>query len=397
MLTQAENDLLTLVGPGQPAGELLRRYWMPVGIVKELTDEQPTKFVRIMGEDLVLFKDKSGRVGLLADKCAHRNASLCYGRVEERGISCAYHGWLYDTGGNILETPPERNDAIMRSVKQKSYPIKQFLGLYWTYMGPLPAPEIPKYDVWVRKDGTRKIVIHPRLDCNWFQAMENSVDPAHLQILHQEVIGQGVKPKNTTRGFTDDVESFDFRLCDYGIIKHRVYINGKTDEHPLIFPNILRQGAATQLRVPIDDTHTNHWHIVFTPTPDGSEVDQADEDIPVEYVEPYKFPPDALHPEAKFRMDAVIGQDHMAWETQGPIADRTQEHLSYSDRGIHMLRKLMKEQIQRVKDGLDPMCVIRDPDHGMIDTNLYGEAQGVRTDRHPAGLYTAQEPAAAKA
>jgi 5,5'-dehydrodivanillate O-demethylase oxygenase subunit len=394
MLTQAENDLLTRVGPGQPAGELLRRYWHPVAIAAELTDEQPTKFVRLMCEDLVLFRDKSGNVGLLADHCAHRGASLCYGRVEERGISCAYHGWLYDTGGNILETPPERNDAIMRSVKQKAYPVQRYLGMYWAYLGPLPAPSIPKYDVWVRKDGRRKIVVHPRLDCNWFQAMENSVDPAHLQILHQDVIGRGVRPASTTRGFTDDVASFDFRLAPYGIIKHREYINGKTDEHPLIFPNILRQGAATQLRVPVDDTHTNHIHINFEPTEDGSLVEDEG-DPPVEYVEPYKNPPDARHPEARFRMDAVIGQDHMAWETQGPIADRTTEHLSYSDRGVHLLRNLTKEQIERVQQGLDPMGVMRDPDHDMIDTNLYGEAQGVKGDRHPTGLYTAQEPVGA--
>src|SRR5690348_15606395 len=293
MLSQAENDLLTRVGPGQPAGELLRRYWMPVGFATELTDEQPTKFVRLLGENLVLFRDKSGNVGLLADRCAHRGASLCYGRVEERGISCAYHGWLYDTGGNILETPPERNDAIMRTVKQVSYPVRRFLGMYWAYLGPLPAPEIPRYDVWVRKDGRRKIVVHPRLDCNWFQAMENSVDPAHLQILHQELIGRGVKPVNTTRGFTDDVASFEFRLAPYGIIKHREYINGKTDEHPLIFPNILRQGAATQLRVPEDDTHTQHIHIVFEPTPDGSLVEDEG-DPPVEYVKPHKHPADKL-------------------------------------------------------------------------------------------------------
>ena len=110
METRETNDFMTLVGPGQPAGDLLRRYWMPVAVAQELTDENPTKFVRLLGEDLVLFKDKSGRVGLLADHCSHRSASLVYGRVEERGIACAYHGWLYDCEGNILETPPERND-----------------------------------------------------------------------------------------------------------------------------------------------------------------------------------------------------------------------------------------------------------------------------------------------
>ena len=105
MLTQEENDLLTRVGPGTPAGELLRRYWHPIALARDVTPDNPTRFVRVLGEDLVLFRDKSGRIGLLADHCAHRSASLVYGRVEERGIACAYHGWLYDCDGNILETP----------------------------------------------------------------------------------------------------------------------------------------------------------------------------------------------------------------------------------------------------------------------------------------------------
>ncbi|HLY67622.1 MAG TPA: Rieske 2Fe-2S domain-containing protein, partial [Chloroflexota bacterium] len=390
---QAENDLLTRVGPGQPAGELLRRYWMPIAMVQELTDDAPTRFVRIMGEDLVLFRDKSGRVGLLADHCSHRGASLCYGRVEERGISCAYHGWLYDTAGNILETPPERNDAIMRSIKQKAYPVQKFIGMYWAYLGPQPAPVIPRYDVWVRKDGHRKINVHPRLECNWFQPMENSVDPAHLQILHQEFIGRGNRPVNTTRGFTDDVTSFEFKQTWFGIIKHREYVNGKADEHPLIFPNILRQGMATQIRVPIDDTHTNHIDVIFEATLDGSEPDDEPEDPPVEYLKPYRDPSDKLHPEAKYVMYSVRSQDHMAWETQGRIADRTEEHLSYSDRGVHMLRKMTLEQIERVQRGLDPMGIIRDPNHDMIDTNLAGEAQGFRGDYHPAGVAVETVPA----
>jgi 5,5'-dehydrodivanillate O-demethylase oxygenase subunit len=389
MLSKEENDFLTLVGPGQPAGEMLRRYWMPVGVAHELTPENPTKFVRLLGEDLVLFRDTTGRVGLLADHCAHRSASLCYGRVEARGISGPYHGWLYDTEGHVLETPPERNDAIMRSVKQPAYPVRRYIGLYWAYLGPAPVPEIPRYDVWERKEGRRKIEVLPQLDCNWFQAMENSVDPAHLQILHQEYIGQGVKPANTTRGFTDDVADFEFRVEWYGIIKHRTYINGKTDEHPLIFPNILRQGNATQIRVPVDDTHTAHIHVRFTPTEDGSEIEDEG-DPPVEYLEPYKDRDDAIHPVAKYNMRSVLAQDHMAWETQGAIADRTKEHLSYSDRGVSLLRKLTKEQIERVQQGLDPMGVVRDPSHPLIDTNLYGEAQGVKGERHPAGLYTAQ-------
>jgi 5,5'-dehydrodivanillate O-demethylase oxygenase subunit len=387
VLTREENDFLTRVGPGTPAGELLRRYWMPVAVAAELTREQPTKFVRLLGENLVLFRDTLGRVGLVGDRCSHRGASLCYGRVEERGISCAYHGWLFDTQGNILETPPERNEAIMKSVKHLAYPVQKFIGLYWAYLGPLPAPELPPYDTFVRRDGKRRIVVHPVLDCNWFQAMENSVDPAHLQILHQEYIGRGRKPVNTTRGFTDDVADNDFYITPYGIMKKRTYTNGQVDEHPLIFPNILRQGYSTQIRVPLDDTHTAHIHVMFEPSSNGtngSAVHGDDEDPDVEYLEPYKYPPNALHPEAKFTLKSVLAQDHMAWETQGPIADRTTEHLSYSDRGIALFRKLTKEQIERAQQGLDPMGVVRDPNHPMIDTNIE-ESTKVEVGR-PVGI-----------
>ena len=370
MLTQEENDFLTRVGPGTPGGEFLRRYWLPVGTHEDVSDEHPTKFVKILGEDLVLFRDKSGRVGLIADKCAHRSASLLYGRVEERGIACAYHGWLYDCEGNILETPPERNDAIMKSVKTKAYPVQKFVGLYWAYMGPAPAPVIPHYDVWVRKDGHRKIFLQPHLDCNWVQPMENSVDPAHLQVLHQEYAGGGGRvPPSTTRGFTDDIEMFEFYVNDVGIVKKRTYKNGMVDQHPLIFPNILRQGNATQIRVPMDDEHTRVFFVRFFPTEDGSEV--TDEgDPPVEQLGPYKDPADKLYPYTRFTVNQVQPQDHMAWETQGPIADRTKENLSFSDRGVALYRRLLRENIEKVQRGEEPFGIIHDQDHEMIGTNV---------------------------
>jgi 5,5'-dehydrodivanillate O-demethylase len=372
MLTREENEMLTMVGPGTPAGDLLRRYWMPVAVAKELNEENPTQFVRILGEDLVLFRDKKGRVGLLDDRCSHRGVSLCYGRVEERGIACAYHGWLYDVQGNCLETPPEPAESKFRlTVKHKAYPVQKFVGLYWAYLGPQPAPLIPPYDVWVRRDGTRKIFVQPQLDCNWFQAMENSVDPAHLQILHQETAHEGGRRKapSTTRGFTDDIAGFDFYETFYGIMKKRTYKNGMIDEHPLIFPNILRQGNGTQIRVPMDDTHTKIFIVRFFPSEDGRLIEEQD-DPPVEYVQSYKNPPDALHPFTKFRMDQVQAQDHMAWETQGPIADRTRERLTTSDRGIVMLREMMKREMERAQQGLDPTGIIRDASHPMIDTQV---------------------------
>ncbi len=372
MLTKEENDFLTRVGPGTPAGDLFRRYWLPFCVAQEVTPEKPTKFIRLLGEDLVLFLDKSGNAGLIQDHCAHRGASLLYGRVEERGISCAYHGWLYDTAGNCLETPAEPADSKFHlTVKMKAYPVQKWLGLYWTYMGPMPVPPITKFDVWARKDGTHRITVQPQLDCNWFQAMENSVDPAHLPVLHQETSNQGRTPPSVTRGFTDDIEKFEFDETPYGIMKRRSYKNGLIDEHPILFPNILRHQKNTQIRVPIDDTHTYVVFIGFDPTPDGSEVEQLDEDVRVRYAQSYKEPAGVLHPNTRFNMTAdVQAQDHMAWETQGPIADRSVERLATSDRGIVMLRQMLRREIEKVQMGLDPMNVRQDPAHGIVDTKL---------------------------
>ncbi|HEY1267503.1 MAG TPA: Rieske 2Fe-2S domain-containing protein [Candidatus Binatia bacterium] len=386
MLSREDNELLTRVGAGTPAGELLRRYWHPIAVAKELTAEKPTQFVRVLGEDLVLFRATSGRLGLLADRCAHRGASLSYGRVEERGLACAYHGWLYDFEGQCLECPAEpAGSNFHRTVKQAAYPVQEHLNLVWAYLGPLPAPVLTHYDTLFRRDGHRKIVVHPRLDCNWFQAMENSVDPAHLQILHQEFYGRGARePVNTTRGFTDDVARFEFNLTDHGIMKERTYTNGLTDEHPLLFPTILRQGPSTQIRTPVDDEHTLHIHVLFFPTEDGSEP--ADTfDPPVVYLEPYKEPPDKLHPEAHFILKHIIPQDHMAWETQGPVADRTRERLATSDRGVTMLRELTAREIAKVARGEDPIGVYRDAAHAIIDTNVDEGVRQLKTDARATG------------
>jgi 5,5'-dehydrodivanillate O-demethylase oxygenase subunit len=369
MLTKEENERFTRVGPGTPGGELLRRYWHPVAVAQELTDEQPTRFVRVLGEDLVLFRDKSGNVGLIQDHCAHRGASLMYGRVEERGISCAYHGWLYDTAGNCLETPAEPADSkFYLTVKIRAYPVQELAGLYWAYLGPLPAPVIPKYDVWSSPDGITKIDVYPRLDCNWLQAMENSMDPAHLQILHQD--SNGRRAENSTRGFTDNVQTFEFFEVPYGVIKKRTYKDGRVDEHPVIFPNILRVGNVAQIRVPMDDTHTQIYFVRFIPQMLAA-PDPGGEEVPaVRYVASFKTPVDQLHPFTHFRMDLTLGQDHMAWETQGPIADREHERLATTDRGIQFWRELLRREIDKVERGEEPLAVVRDPNHPMIGTHL---------------------------
>ena len=263
MLTAEQNELLTEVEAGTPAGELLRRYWHPIALAQELTPENPTRFVRALGEDLVLFLDTQGRVGLLADHCSHRGASLLYGRVEERGIACAYHGWLYDTRGNCLETPAEPADSkFYLTVRIRAYLVQRYAGIYWAYLGPERVPALPRYNVLARPDGRRKITVYPNLDCNWFAAAENAVDPWHLQLLHQDQPRSTVRPANTTRGYVADIESVDFYMTSFGIMKKRVYQGGQVEEHPMIFPTHLRTGSLW-LRTPIDRTHTYQIVVSF--------------------------------------------------------------------------------------------------------------------------------------
>jgi 5,5'-dehydrodivanillate O-demethylase len=369
MLTPEENEMLTRVGPGTPAGELLRRYWHPVAIAAELPEDNPVKFVRILCEDLVLFQTKNGAPGLLDDRCSHRGASLSYGRVEERGLACAYHGWLYDSRGNCLETPGEPVDSnFCRTVKHKAYQVQKLAGLYWAYLGPQPAPAIPKYDVWARTDGWHWLRALPQLDCNWLQAMENSVDTAHLHILHQELVTDGFKVESTTRGTIDNLTKFEVEEFDHGLLKRRIFKDGQVEEHPLLFPTVLRQANRTQIRVPIDDTHT--WIVYVHFVPDSAEPRPNKDDVPVSYRKPFKNPPGVRHPFAKFRLDEVDAQDFMAWETQGPILDRTRERLSGSDRGVVMYRDMLRREIKKVEEGLDPINFLRDPNHPIIDTKL---------------------------
>src|SRR5215469_6878877 len=190
-MRQSENEMLTRVGAGTPAGELLRRYWHPVVMAAELTEEKPIKPVRLLGERLVVFRlalapgETKPRYGLVAEQCRHRLASLAYGRVDCEGIRCPYHGWKYDLKGRCLETPPEPSDSkYYREIRQPAYPVQKLAGLLFAYMGPAPAPLLPRWDVLAREDGRRWGVVESVINCNWLQAMENSVDPAHLYWLH---------------------------------------------------------------------------------------------------------------------------------------------------------------------------------------------------------------------
>ena len=393
MLTAEQNEVLSRVGPGTPGGDLLRRYWQPVAMAPAVDKEHPTRALRILGEDLVLFRDTSGRVGLLADHCAHRGASLLYGRVEERGIACAYHGWLYDTAGNCLECPAEpAGSGFHRTVRQRAYPVERFFGLYWAYLGPPPAPPLPRYD-FTERAVMRYVGEVPHIDCNWVQVMENNLDPAHIPILHQDARGRDRESANTTRGFVDDLGSFDFREVDFGILRARVDPAGVVERDYVIFPNAMRDLHEFSIKVPIDDAHTKSFR-VFVDLDDPTTLHaEANPDArpgspePEYYVVPVgdaKSPPDAIYPTARYRMDELRFQDFMAMETQGPIAGRDQEHLAASDWGIVMYREMLFRELERVQRGLDPLGIVRDPER-VIETEIASTPRP-ESWRGPTGL-----------
>jgi len=367
MLTRAENELLTQVGPGTPGGELLRRYWQAVAIAPDISEESPTKFVRLLGEDLVLFRDKSGGVGLLADHCAHRGASLLYGRVEERGIACAYHGWLYDTSGNCLETPAEPADSKFHlTVRQRAYPVQEYAGLYWAYLGPPPVPVFPRIDL-VESSVITAVGEVPSIECNWLQVVENNLDQAHVFILHQDSSGRREPIANTTRGRIDLLESLEYREDPGGITRHQVLKNGYVEDDLLIFPQSQRLLNHVSIKVPIDDTHTRNFRVfvdVTGQTPPGQPIDCY-----LESTAEGKAPRNAVHPIARYRMDVLRYQDFMVLETQGPIAPRETERLATSDKGVVLLREMLLREIRNVQQGRDPLGVIRDPGKAVIDTH----------------------------
>ena len=367
MLTREENELLTRIGRGTPCGELLRRYWHPVAAAGELTEEKPIKAVKILGEELVVYRDKRGRHGLVGEHCPHRLASLAYGRVDDEGIRCPYHGWKFDSAGKCLEQPAEpANSTFKDRIKHVAYPVEVLGGLIFAYLGPEPQPLLPRWDVLVWENGRRWIVKESIIDCNWLQPMENSVDPAHLFWLHGDTAHLAPRVKQYA-------EEHEFIPFEFGIKKRRTSLPVGTaeaplvDEHPLLFPTTLRHVAPyedgkahrhnLQIRVPVDDTHTQVFRVNFVPS--NVEKSPAEVQVPFRYSQLKKGP-------REYDMRMVSAQDSMAWETQGVVTDRTQERLGVGDEGIILFRKMLKEQIEGVQNGLDPIGMVRDPQRNQI-------------------------------
>jgi 5,5'-dehydrodivanillate O-demethylase oxygenase subunit len=357
VLTAARNEMLTRVGPGTPMGELLRRYWFPVAGASEL-DKAPIKPVRLLGEDLVLYKDLSGRFGLVDRHCPHRRADLVHGWVEASGIRCSYHGWLMDEQGRCIEQPYEDvahpNPRAKERCATTAYPVRELAGLLWVYMGPLPAPELPVFEPFTWPNGFREIVLAD-IPCNFFQCQENSIDPVHFEWMHDNwshrLAGRNA---STTKHLKLKFEAFE-----HGFVYKRVR-EGQSESdrnwtigRVALWPIGFYLGSHFEWRVPVDDENTLSVAWFFVRVPKGREP-YVQETVPT-WVSPIK------DENGRWISSHVINQDIIAWVGQGRIADRTKENLRSSDVGITMMRQRFFEEMEAVADGRDPWAVIRNP------------------------------------
>jgi len=393
MLSAEQNDLITRTGPGTPAGRLMRQYWQPAALVDELKGNRPIKPVRLFGEDLVIFKDDKGRYGLVGRHCPHRGTDLAFGRLENGGLRCAFHGWLFDINGKCLETPAEPdNSNLCANIKQKAYPVVEKSGILFAYLGEGEPPAFPHFDCFVAPD-SHTFAFKGMIDCNWLQSLEVGIDPVHTSFLHRFF-----HDEDPTQGygkmFRDNTKDADMPMTqimrevtrprievdetDYGfrIVTLRQISDASTHVRVtnLVFPNAFmipmsREMTISQWHVPIDDTR-HYWYAIFTSF--GKAVDkdtmrnqrlelyQLPDYIPNRNKSnDYGFDPHEQESETYTGMGADINvHDQWACESMGAIQDRTQEHLGTSDKAIIAYRKLLRQSLDKSGKGERPILVV---------------------------------------
>jgi len=359
-LSEHPDEELTQVGPETPCGEYLRRFWHPVYLTNDLCDLPVA--LKILGEELVLFRDLSGTLGLVHKRCPHRQASLEYGKCEEHGIRCCYHGWHFDTDGKLLDAPgqPENlSDRLKLRIKLGAYPVVEYKGLIFSYMGPISEmPEFPVFDA-MEFEKMEMVPYKAPFRCNWLQVLDAILDPLHTSFLHSNI---GRVQFSEGFGEVGQMDFFEHDVRMLGVNTRRVGENVWFRVNELVLPNFTQAGSAfaadgTQRRlygrssftrwvVPVDNENTlalawanfgergdpPEWN-----TPEGPELIEQGEVFDRTYEERQRSPGDAE-----------------ATEGMGRITVHKNENLVSSDRGITLMRKRLREQIRAVQNGENP-------------------------------------------
>ena len=387
MLSREDNERLVRVGSGTPAGELFRRYWQPACLSSELPerDGAPVR-VRLLGEDLLAFRDTNGRIGLVEAFCPHRRAPLFFGRNEECGLRCAYHGWKFDVDGNCVDLPSEPETSPMKkTIKLTAYPTFEKAGVVWAYLGPKDKmPARPDYE-WMRAPATHCYISKTYEACNYLQALEGGLDTAHSSFLHNLRLGDNSQFRQRDRAPRLDVERTDYGY--YYVSTRKAGADGSyVRVYHYVMPfqqmrgginGVLGRNEVPQLDghlwVPIDDVQTNvyNWCYSADPAVPISEEQQEahehhsgrgkDDLIPGTFMLKRNLSNDYLidrqvqKTQTFTGIDGVNTQDMAIQEGMGPISDRSKEFLGQTDRAIVTLRRMLLEATHAVERGETPL------------------------------------------
>ena len=404
----AQNQVITRIGPGTPCGELLRRYWQPLALLDEFDPrldprmgERPLKAVRLLGQDLVLFRNADGSFGLLDRDCPHRGADLAFARHEGDGIRCPFHGWKFSADGRCLETPAEpMGSTLCQRVRQRSYPLKVQSGVVFAYLGPqdVPPPELPAFDAF-RAPVSHSFAFKGLWHCNWLQAFEVGIDPAHPSFLHRylqdesleqtygrqfraasvgEVDGERWPMTRVMREACspeirhEDVAPGLTRLTTLRLINEQlthVRVTHAAFPHTFVIP-LSETMTITQMHVPVDDERT-YWWSFFTGFAEPLDRETMRRQRLAHMTLPDYVPIHGRHDhwnynpaEQRTRTFLGMGEDdinlHDQWavESMGRIQDRTREHLGTSDKVIMANRRTLLKAIETVQAGGTPPMVL---------------------------------------
>ena len=386
MLTKEQNELLCRVEGDAPMGGIMRRHWLPVCLAEEVAeaDGAPVKS-RLVGVDLVVFRDSKGRLGVLDERCPHRNASLVFGRNEDCGLRCLYHGWKFDVEGNILEMASEPDGSALRSsLKQRSYPVREAGGFVWAWLGPREEMREFEPPAWAPQPGIQYAIVKMHAACNWAQVLEGSIDSAHSSSLHstnmpaaEDVYGSTATDEAWLRPSNDKAPKMQFEATPYGFryaALRKPIRNAETHQYvrttlfvapfTVLIPPNNRYNLA-QMLVPIDDVNTIFYWIAWHPDPAKGITQEAwrrfcaatvGEDLDENFRKKRTLENRYLQDRAAMKRGDFTGikgipaQDMAMWESMGPIVDRSRDHPGASDMAVVQFRRLMLAAAKKFKE-----------------------------------------------
>jgi phenylpropionate dioxygenase-like ring-hydroxylating dioxygenase large terminal subunit len=374
LLTKADNELITRTGPGTPMGDLMRRYWIPALLTEEVPmPDCPPVQVRILGEELVAFRDSNGVVGLIGEHCSHRGTSLFYGRNEDCGLRCIYHGWKYDAEGHVLDTPAEPADSTMkRRILHPAYPTHEAAGIVFAYLGPRDKqPVFPDYQ-WAGVEASRASVTKSLQDCNYLQGLEGECDSSHLRFLHTsfDSAGQSRLQNLPISEYLTEETDFGVRLIALRDMNDQTYVRVSAFVMPVDcwIPN-----GGVHFYIPAqDDEHSWRINLSWKGNPEAAQRPAAARPSERWWTDDYRKvrnignhylqDRDAQREVNYTGMGSnFVIHDSCATESMGPLYDRSKEHLGVSDTAVIAVRAYLLKAVKAFQAGAEAPNVITDP------------------------------------